>query len=114
MTRFFLIAIVAVIGGCLSAERLNAQLDDPNALPGQVIVAGANPGYLKYNGGGPVFLCGPDKRHGGGGATSPRLARFGIADGRSGVAFFPSIAWKASGLSAAVHPPLPPAATACF
>jgi hypothetical protein len=35
-------------------------LDDPAALPGQVIVAGAKPGYLKYNGGGPVFLCGPD------------------------------------------------------
>ncbi|MHC4495731.1 MAG: hypothetical protein ACYSYM_07900, partial [Planctomycetota bacterium] len=36
------------------------RLDDPAALPGQVIVAGSNPGYLKYNGGGPVFLCGPD------------------------------------------------------
>ncbi len=35
-------------------------LDDPEALPGQVIVAGHRPGYLKYNGGGPVFLCGPD------------------------------------------------------
>ena len=35
-------------------------LDDPDALPGQVIVAGSNPGYLKYNGGGPVFLSGPD------------------------------------------------------
>ncbi|MHC4352455.1 MAG: hypothetical protein ACYS0H_07030 [Planctomycetota bacterium] len=35
-------------------------LDDPAALSGQVIVAGSNPGYLKYNGGGPVFLCGPD------------------------------------------------------
>ena len=35
-------------------------LDDRAALPGQVIVAGSNPGYLKYNGGGPVFLCGPD------------------------------------------------------
>jgi hypothetical protein len=35
-------------------------LDDPAALPGQVIVAGSNPGYLKYNGGGPVFLSGPD------------------------------------------------------
>jgi len=28
-------------------------LDDPVALPGQVIVAGSNPGYLKYKGGGP-------------------------------------------------------------
>lgn len=35
-------------------------LDDPEAMPGQVIVAGCNPGYLKYNGGGPVFLSGPD------------------------------------------------------
>ena len=35
-------------------------LDDPKALPGQVIVAGARPGCLKYNGGGPVFLSGPD------------------------------------------------------
>jgi hypothetical protein len=35
-------------------------LDDPDALPGQIIVAGKNPGYLKYNGGGPAFLCGPD------------------------------------------------------
>jgi len=35
-------------------------LDDPDALPGQIIVAGSNPGYLKYNGGGPAFLCGPD------------------------------------------------------
>lgn len=35
-------------------------LDDPDALLGQIIVAGKNPGYLKYNGGGPAFLCGPD------------------------------------------------------
>jgi hypothetical protein len=35
-------------------------LDDPAALPGQIIVAGGKPGYLKYNGGGPAFLCGPD------------------------------------------------------
>ena len=35
-------------------------LDDPDALPSQVIVAGSNPGYQKYNGGGPVFLSGPD------------------------------------------------------
>lgn len=35
-------------------------LDDPAALPGQVIVAGDRPGYLNYNGGGPVFLSGPD------------------------------------------------------
>ena len=35
-------------------------LDDPAAMPGQVVVAGARPGYLKYNGGGTVFICGPD------------------------------------------------------
>jgi len=35
-------------------------LDDPHALPGQIIVAGTAPGYLKYNGGGAAFLCGPD------------------------------------------------------
>ncbi|MEM1304942.1 MAG: hypothetical protein AAGG46_08595, partial [Planctomycetota bacterium] len=39
-------------------------LDDPNAAPGQIIVAdsgpGSGPGYLKYNGGGPAFLSGPD------------------------------------------------------
>ena len=35
-------------------------LDDPDALLGQIIVAGPKPGYLKYNGGGPAFLCGPD------------------------------------------------------
>jgi hypothetical protein len=29
-------------------------------LPGQIIVAGQSPGHLKYNGGGPAFLCGPD------------------------------------------------------
>ncbi|MCP4261960.1 MAG: hypothetical protein GY774_31330 [Planctomycetes bacterium] len=43
-----------------SAFSASGPLDDPDALPGQVIVAGSNPGYLKYNGGGPVFLCGPD------------------------------------------------------
>jgi len=44
------------VGASTSAKGL----DDPAALPGQVIVAGSDPGYLKYNGGGPVFLCGPD------------------------------------------------------
>ena len=41
-------------------DRSAGVLDDPDALPGQIIVAGSNPGYLKYNGGGPAFLCGPD------------------------------------------------------
>ncbi|MDA0194482.1 MAG: hypothetical protein O2887_05770 [Bacteroidetes bacterium] len=35
-------------------------LDDPEAQPGQIIVAGCQPSNLKYNGGGPAFLCGPD------------------------------------------------------
>lgn len=35
-------------------------LDDPHALPGQILVAGSNPGYLKRNGGPPIYLCGPD------------------------------------------------------
>ena len=39
---------------------VGASLDDPEAQPGQIIVAGSQPEYLKYNGGGPVFLCGPD------------------------------------------------------
>jgi hypothetical protein len=42
------------------AFAVTGPLDDPAALPGGLIVAGANPGYLKYNGGAPVFLCGPD------------------------------------------------------
>lgn len=40
--------------------RVTGPLDDPAALPGQIIVAGGKPGYLKYNGGGPAFLAGPD------------------------------------------------------
>lgn len=45
-----------------SVSRLTATgpVDDANSMPGQVVVAGAKPGYLKYNGGGPVFLAGPD------------------------------------------------------
>ena len=40
---------------------ISGPLDDPDALPGQIIVAGNSPGYLKYNGiPGPAFLCGPD------------------------------------------------------
>ena len=46
-------------GSAKSPFSCNGPLDDPDALPGRVIVAGKNPGYLKYNGGGPVFLCGP-------------------------------------------------------
>ena len=38
----------------------SSHLDDPVALPGQIIVAGTNPEFLKYNGGGPAFLSGPD------------------------------------------------------
>lgn len=47
-------------GSSKSYFSANGPLDDPDALPGQIIVAGKNPGYLKYNGGGPAFLCGPD------------------------------------------------------
>ena len=47
-------------GSAKSRFTAGGPLDDPDALPGHVIVAGSNPGYLKYNGGGPVFLCGPD------------------------------------------------------
>ena len=36
------------------------KLDDPAAMPGGLIIAGGNPGYLKYNGGQAVFLAGPD------------------------------------------------------
>ena len=46
--------------GFSSGPSRTIRLDDPKALPGQVIVAGSNPGYLKYNGGGPLFLAGPD------------------------------------------------------
>jgi len=42
-----------------SAASSGQLLDDPTALPGQVTIAGANPGYLKYNGGGAIFLSGP-------------------------------------------------------
>jgi hypothetical protein len=49
-----------VTGSSKSTFSACGSLDDPDALPGQVIVAGSNPGYLKYNGGGPVFLSGPD------------------------------------------------------
>lgn len=35
-------------------------LEDPAALPGQVILSADKPGFLKYNGGGPAFLSGPE------------------------------------------------------
>ncbi len=44
----------------LSRFTATGALDDPQALPGQLIVAGGRPGYFKYNGGGPAYLCGPD------------------------------------------------------
>jgi len=46
--------------GVVSSSVATGILDDPDALPGQIIVVGENPCYLKYNGGGPAFLCGPD------------------------------------------------------
>jgi hypothetical protein len=47
-------------GSAKSRFTATGGLDDPDALPGQIIVVGKNPGYLKFNGGGPVYLCGPD------------------------------------------------------
>jgi CubicO group peptidase (beta-lactamase class C family) len=43
-----------------STPSSETRLDDPAALPGQIIVAGRQPGYLKLNGGRSIFLCGPD------------------------------------------------------
>src|SRR3990172_1566517 len=50
----------AIVAQGATHPRFNPQgpLDDPAALPGQIIVAGGGPGYLKYNGGGPAYLCG--------------------------------------------------------
>ena len=59
MTALILL-INSMIGVQVHGQTPDRSLDDPNALPGQVIVAGSNPGHLKYNGGGPVFLAGPD------------------------------------------------------
>jgi len=36
-----------------------AEPDDPNALRGQIIVRPGQPTWLRRNGGGSVFLCGP-------------------------------------------------------
>ena len=69
-TRAAALAWLAAIA-VIAAESLSGQpghrrfvatgpLDDPAALPGQIIVAGPRPGYLKYNGGGPAYLAGPD------------------------------------------------------
>jgi hypothetical protein len=55
-----IILIISFPGNHVYGQSSDRSLDDPNALPGQIIVAGSNPGYLKYNGGGPVFLAGPD------------------------------------------------------
>lgn len=61
MKRF---AIFLLFVACAYAQstRFTATgpLDAPAALPGQLIVAGSNPGYLKFNGGGPAYLSGPD------------------------------------------------------
>ncbi len=50
----------AAAGGLAGEGRASGALDDPAAMPGGLIVAGANPGYLKYNGGRAVYLSGPD------------------------------------------------------
>ena len=52
--------IISMVGLQVYGQPTDRKLDDPNALPGQIIIAGSNPGFLKYNGGGPVFLAGPD------------------------------------------------------
>ena len=44
-----------------SGFSVSGHLDDPDALPGQVIVAGSNPGYLKYNGGGRADVVGKNR-----------------------------------------------------
>lgn len=62
------LALITALPGAGGAQTLpgasrftaTGPLDDPAALPGQLIVAGSNPGYLKYNGGGPAYLSGPD------------------------------------------------------
>lgn len=58
----FAIILLFVACACAQSTRFTATgpLDDPAALPGQLIVAGSNPGYLKFNGGGPAYISGPD------------------------------------------------------
>jgi hypothetical protein len=60
------IVVAAFVAGIWSAVAAGergaagmAKLDDPNALRGQIIVDPAHPAWLKRNGGGPVYLCGP-------------------------------------------------------
>jgi hypothetical protein len=71
--------------GGASRFRVTAPLDDPAALPGQIIVAGAKPGYLKYNGGGPALLSGPDNpedflfQSGGQEEMIEKMARTGVS-----------------------------------
>ena len=55
-----LFSIVSITSFAAYGQPTDQPLDDPEALPGQIIVSGTHPGYLKYNGGGPVFLSGPD------------------------------------------------------
>lgn len=67
----FLVAVLVLLGAfrpiAAPGEELREKagtatgvLDDPAAMPGGLIVAGSNPGYLKYNGGRAVYLTGPD------------------------------------------------------
>lgn len=51
---------LAQAGPALSRRSASSRLQVPQAHPGQVVVVGGTPGYLRYNGGGPVFLAGPD------------------------------------------------------
>jgi len=43
-----------------SVRKAGDRLDDPRAMAGQIIVNPGKPRCLKYNGGGPAFLSGPD------------------------------------------------------
>lgn len=56
----FILLIISIISFEVHCQPPDPPLDDPDALPGRVIISGTHPGYLKYQGGGPVFLAGPD------------------------------------------------------
>ena len=79
------------------------ELDNPNGQPGQLIVAGGTPGYLKYNGGRAAFLAGPDNPETFLylGKLNPDGTRFGGAQetiierlGRLGLNAFHCIMWR--------------------
>ena len=53
------VALAAAAAAAWGAAPGRAKLDDANALPGQIIVDPAHRAWLKRNGGGCVYLCGP-------------------------------------------------------